>query len=90
MADLVLAVDIGGTKMAAGLVAPDGTLVERAMQPTRPWSAPGDAPVTASMPTGRERPRCCGATWPHWSSACAGPPAPGTGSLCAGRGAADR
>ncbi len=40
MADLVLAVDIGGTKMAAGLVARDGTLVERAMQPTRPWSAP--------------------------------------------------
>ncbi len=35
MADLVLAVDIGGTKMAAGLVALDGTLVERAMQPTR-------------------------------------------------------
>ena len=27
MADLVLAVDIGGTKMAAGLVALDGTLV---------------------------------------------------------------
>ena len=42
MADLVLAVDIGGTKMAAGLVAPDGSLVERAMQPTRPWSGSGD------------------------------------------------
>jgi glucokinase len=36
MADLVLAVDIGGTKMAAGLVALDGSLVERAMRPTRP------------------------------------------------------
>jgi glucokinase len=36
MADLVLAVDIGGTKMAAGLVALDGTLIERAVQPTRP------------------------------------------------------
>ncbi len=35
MADLVLAVDIGGTKMAAGLVASDGSLVERAMRPTR-------------------------------------------------------
>jgi glucokinase len=33
--ELVLAVDIGGTKMAAGLVSSDGTLVERAMQPTR-------------------------------------------------------
>ena len=35
MADLVLAVDIGGTKMAAGLVSLDGSLVERAVQPTR-------------------------------------------------------
>ena len=41
MADLALAVDIGGTKIAAGLVSLDGTLVERAMQPTRPWSDPG-------------------------------------------------
>jgi hypothetical protein len=40
VADLVLAVDIGGTKMAAGLVALDGSLVERAMQPTRTWLAP--------------------------------------------------
>ena len=30
MADLVLAVDIGGTKMAGGLVGLDGSLVERA------------------------------------------------------------
>ena len=35
VADLALAVDIGGTKMAAGLVALDGSLVERAMRPTR-------------------------------------------------------
>ena len=35
MTDLALAVDIGGTKMAAGLVTPDGSLVERAMRPTR-------------------------------------------------------
>ena len=34
VADLALAVDIGGTKMAAGLVAPDGTLLERAVVPT--------------------------------------------------------
>jgi glucokinase len=42
VADLALAVDIGGTKMAAGLVALDGSLVERAMQPTRTWSGPED------------------------------------------------
>ena len=35
MPDLALAVDIGGTKLAAGLVALDGTLVERATLPTR-------------------------------------------------------
>ena len=35
MADLALAVDIGGTKMAAGLVSQDGSLTRRAMLPTR-------------------------------------------------------
>ncbi len=43
MADLVLAVDIGGTKMAAGLVGPDGVLLERALRPTPATSGPGDA-----------------------------------------------
>jgi glucokinase len=43
VADLALAVDIGGTKMAAGLVDLDGTLVERAMRPTRASSGPDDA-----------------------------------------------
>ncbi len=43
MADLALAVDIGGTKMAAGLVDLDGSLVERAMRPTRASSGPDDA-----------------------------------------------
>ncbi len=35
MADLALAVDVGGTKLAAGLVALDGTLLGRATVPTR-------------------------------------------------------
>ncbi len=43
MADLALAVDIGGTKMAAGLVALDGSLLERAMRPTPATSSPDDA-----------------------------------------------
>ena len=43
MADLALAVDIGGTKMAAGLVALDGTLLHRTMQPTPPSAGPDDA-----------------------------------------------
>jgi glucokinase len=41
VADLALAVDIGGTKMAAGLVTLDGSLVERAMRPTRAASPSG-------------------------------------------------
>jgi glucokinase len=41
VADLALAVDIGGTKMAAGLVSLDGSLMERAMRPTRASLAPG-------------------------------------------------
>jgi glucokinase len=43
VADLALAVDIGGTKMAAGLVDLDGSLVERAMRPTRSTRGPNDA-----------------------------------------------
>jgi glucokinase len=55
VADLVLAVDIGGTKMAAGLVAMDGSLVERAMQPTRTWSGPeGDGCGTGNGAGDRE------------------------------------
>jgi glucokinase len=43
MTDLVLAVDIGGTKMAAGLVDADGLLVERAVRPTRPTTGTSEA-----------------------------------------------
>ena len=43
MADLALAVDIGGTKLAAGLVRLDGTLLGRATVPTRNGGAgPGE------------------------------------------------
>ena len=45
MADLALAVDIGGTKMAAGLVALDGSLLERAARPTPATSSPAEAEV---------------------------------------------
>jgi glucokinase len=44
--DLALAVDVGGTKMAAGLVGLDGSLVERAAVPTRPI---GDGPGSAEL-----------------------------------------
>jgi len=44
--DLALAVDVGGTKMAAGLVDHDGSLVERAAVPTRPI---GDGPGSALL-----------------------------------------
>jgi glucokinase len=41
VADLALAVDIGGTKMAAGLVTLDGSLLGREMLPTRRSHSPG-------------------------------------------------
>jgi glucokinase len=41
VADLALAVDIGGTKLAVGLVGPDGTLLTRVERPTRGHLAMG-------------------------------------------------
>ena len=81
MADLALAVDIGGTKMAAGLVAPDGTLLERAMRPTPATASPAEAEVlwgtladVVDEVTGLVRPGdrlvVCGA-------GCGGPMSPG-------------
>ena len=81
MSDLALAVDVGGTKMAAGLVAPDGSLVERALRPTRATSGPEDAEalwgdladlvqrVTAAVGSG-DRLFVCG-------TGCGGPMSPG-------------
>jgi glucokinase len=43
---LALAVDVGGTKMAAGLVGPNGSLVARSAVPTRPV---GDGPGGAEI-----------------------------------------
>jgi glucokinase len=45
VADLALAVDIGGTKMAAGIVAADGTLMERGVRPTPATTSPDDAEI---------------------------------------------
>lgn len=69
----LLAVDIGGTKVAAGVVAPDGRLVCRAARPT-PASADAEAVMmalldaVAEVRTGDER--ACGV-------GCGGPMAPG-------------
>jgi glucokinase len=52
VADLALAVDVGGTKMAAGLVGLDGTLLERATVPTRQHGmAPGTPGVQGAPGT---------------------------------------
>ncbi len=48
MADLALAVDIGGTKMAAGLVTSDGSLLDRAIVPTRESAAGSSGDVEAA------------------------------------------
>jgi glucokinase len=81
VADLVLAVDIGGTKLAAGLVALDGSLLERAMRPTPPTSSPADAEVlwdgladlvagVMALPGPADRLVVCG-------TGCGGPMGPG-------------
>ena len=65
MTDLALAVDIGGTKMAAGLVTLDGSLVERAMRPTR-VSSGGIADVGTDVGAGeapRSRAEAAEALW---------------------------
>jgi glucokinase len=81
VADLALAVDIGGTKMAVGLVGLDGSLLERAMHPTPATSSPDEAEVlwatlaglvegvTAAVGPG-DRLVACGA-------GCGGPMSPG-------------
>ena len=61
MADLALAVDIGGTKMAAGLVALDGSLLERAMRPTTGPVRRAAAGRRRADPAERS-----GTTWPDW------------------------
>ena len=78
MTDLALAVDIGGTKMASGLVSMDGSLLERSAVPTevdRPSRG-----VTSS----------CGVTWPRWWSGWRGVPGPVTAWSCVAQAAADR
>jgi glucokinase len=45
VADLALAVDIGGTKIAAGLVDRQGNLIERAQRPTRGGGGEADGEV---------------------------------------------
>ena len=68
VADLALAVDIGGTKMAAGLVAPDGTLRRT-----------GDAADAGLLEPGRRRGRCGAALArpgrrSRWRRGTGGPP----------------
>ncbi|MGP4054802.1 ROK family protein [Mycobacterium sp. 4D054] len=51
MSDLTLALDIGGTKIAAGVVAADGTLLHRAQRPTPDGDAETVWAVVASLLT---------------------------------------
>jgi glucokinase len=85
-ADLALAVDIGGTKMAAGLVDREGTLVARTQRPTRSFGEDPTPPgggellwadleelvhqVLSSNVSGTDRLVVCGV-------GCGGPMSPG-------------
>lgn len=66
MADLALAVDIGGTKMAAGLVSRDGSLTQRVMLPTRVAPArDGGTEAASGEGHGQEPADSVGADRPH-------------------------
>jgi glucokinase len=79
VADLALAVDVGGTKMAAGLVGLDGTLLERATVPTR---QDGMAPGTPGVPGAPGAPGADELLWRHLAGLVEG--------VTAGVGSGDR
>ena len=71
---LVLGIDLGGTKVVAGVVDAEHQILGRAKRPTP--AKEGAAAILAALrrrPTRRSsRPACGRRTWPGWASA---PPA---------------
>lgn len=57
---VVIGLDLGGTKIAAALFAPDGTVLARHTRPT----PPGKAPPPCSTRSPRRRPRWTPTAWP--------------------------
>ncbi|MFL5673792.1 MAG: ROK family protein, partial [Chloroflexota bacterium] len=81
--DLVLALDIGGTKLAAGVVAADGRVLSMATIPSRVEEGP-DAMIARHLDLAREMVRAAGielASVRAVGIACGGPLDPSTGVI---------
>lgn len=73
--DLVLGLDVGGTKLAAGVVAGDGRVMSERVAPSRREEGP-DAMIRRHLELGREAVREAGVPWSAIASvgiACGGP-----------------
>ena len=82
-APLVLGLDVGGTKLAAGVVAADGTVRSYLRVPSHAEQGP-DAMIERHLELGREAVRTAGVAWDEIGSigiACGGPLDPAAGVI---------
>ncbi len=81
--DLVLGLDIGGTKLAAGVVAADGRVLSFEVVPSRRDEGP-DAMIARLLDLGRDAVEVAGVAWPEIRAvgiACGGPLDPYAGII---------
>src|SRR4051812_43479564 len=81
--DLVLGLDVGGTKLAAGVVAPDGRVLSWLSGPTRVEEGP-DAVIARHVDLGRDAVAEAGVEWSSIASigiGCGGPLDPVAGII---------
>jgi glucokinase len=81
--DHVLALDVGGTKLAAGIVARDGTVRSRLVAPSRVEEGP-DAMIARHLELGRQAVKASGVPWSDVRGvgiACGGPLDPRAGII---------
>jgi glucokinase len=81
--DLVLGLDVGGTKLAAGVVAGDGRVLSMEVAPSRVEEGP-DAMIGRHLDLGRTAVSAAGMPWEHVRAigiACGGPLDPFTGVI---------
>ena len=81
--DLVLGLDVGGTKLAAGVVAADGTVLSNLTVPSRAEQGP-DQMISRLLELGRDAVVAAGVAWqdvPAVGIACGGPLDPVAGVI---------
>jgi glucokinase len=79
--DLVLGLDVGGTKLAAGVVAGDGSVLSLRVAPSRSEDGP-DAMISRHLELGRDAVEAAGVPWSEVRAvgiACGGPLDPAAG-----------